>query len=215
MMSSTITRSLLKEALSYEDFKERVSSLYEEGRPTSGEDSDAPLLEFTQLNINRLSRNEKTNKIKPELVSTLSNFPRPMYWLVLAEGWCGDVAESLPVIYKMAQPHTHITLGIIFRDQNLNIMDQYLTNGGRGIPKLIILDQENLEEIASWGPRPRPIQSFVEEKKQEQDQYDTKMEWVNSIHEGMHKWYAQDKGQTLQDEIKNILQSAREQVTAK
>lgn len=213
-MASTITRQLLDNAMSYEEFKQRVSDLYEEGRPTSGEDSDAPLLEFTKLNINRLSRNEKSNTVNPELASLLSNFPKSMYWLVLAEGWCGDVAESLPILYNLTKPHDHIQLGVIFRDQNLDIMDQYLTNGGRGIPKLIMLDNDNLEELAHWGPRPEPIQSFVDEKKQELDQYETKMDWVNSIHEGMHKWYAKDKGQTLQEEIKDILKSVREQVTA-
>lgn len=212
-MASTISRQLLDNAMSYEEFKQRVSDLYEEGRPTSGEDADAPLLEFTKLNINRMSRNEKSNKVNPDLASLLSNFPKNMYWLVLAEGWCGDVAESLPILYNLTKSHDHIQLGIIFRDQNLDIMDQYLTNGGRGIPKLIMLDNDNLEELGHWGPRPEPLQTYVEEKKQEQDQYETKMDWVNSIHEAMHKWYAKDKGQTLQEEIKAILKTVREQVS--
>lgn len=212
-MSEVITRDVLNNALNYEGFKQRVKELYDHGRPTSGEDADAPLLEFTELNLNRLSRNEKSNKVKPDLQSFLASFPKPMYWLVLAEGWCGDVAENLPIIHKLAAENDHITLGIIFRDQNSSIMDQYLTNGGRSIPKLIILDAETREELGNWGPRPRELQDWVNEKQKERDQFETKMDWVNSIHEGMHKWYGKDKGQTLQLELHQLLEEASKQVT--
>ena len=213
-MTNTISREALENALSYQGFKDRVKELYDQGRPTSGEDADAPLLEFTQLNLNRMERNEKSNKLDADLQRFLAAFPRPMYWLVLAEGWCGDVAESLPVIHKVASEQEHITLGVIFRDQNPEIMDQYLTNGGRSIPKLIILDAENLQELANWGPRPQELQRWVDEKQKERDHFETKMDWVNSIHEGMHKWYGKDRGQSVQQELHQLLEEAQKQVVA-
>lgn len=213
-MGTAITSSVLAQAMDYHTFKDEVQRLYEEGKPTSGEAGDAALLEFTKLNLNRLKRNEKTNKVDPELASQLANFPKSMYWLVLAEGWCGDVAESVPVLYNIAEPHAHVKLRLIFRDQNPEVMDQYLTNGAKAIPKLVMLDEQQLQILGVWGPRPEPLQAFVEEKKQERDQFSTKMEWVNNMHEGLHKWYAKDKGQTLQQELQQVLKAAQEQVKA-
>lgn len=166
-MTNTIDQNLLDNALSYEGFKTRVEELYQQGRPTSGEDADAPLLEFTKLNLNRMARNEKSNKVGEELDALLAGYARPLYWLVLAEGWCGDVAECLPIIHKVASKHDHITLKVIFRDENPELMDQYLTNGGRSIPKLVMLDAKTLQEIGNWGPRPQELQAWVDERQQE------------------------------------------------
>ena len=61
-----------------------------------------------------------------------------MDWLVLTEAWCGDAAQSLPIINKMAEVSDNITLRLILRDENLDVMDQFLQNGrSRSIPKLI------------------------------------------------------------------------------
>lgn len=200
-MSDTITNGLLDNAFDYDEFKEKVKSLYEDGRPTSGEDSDMPLLEFTNLNLNRMKRNEKTNKVKYEVEANLQKLSKKCYWLVLVEGWCGDVAENLPIIKKMADTTDNLELKLIFRDQNLGIMDQYLTNGGRSIPKLICLDQNNLEELGSWGPRPKPLQDYIEKMKAEKDPNQSKKDFVDTIHEGMHSWYAKDQSETLQEEF--------------
>ncbi len=211
-MSQVITRSLLENAMTYEGFKTEVERLYNQGQPTSGSPDDSALLAFTKLNLNRMGRNEKTNKVDPELASQIADFPKPMYWLVLVEGWCGDVAESVPVMHNLAKGFDHFRLGLIFRDQHLDVMDTFLTNGARAIPKLIIIDDEQLSVLTSWGPRPEPLQAFVDEQKQARYQYETKMDWVNSIHEGLHKWYAKDRGQTIQKELKQRMGTAQEHV---
>lgn len=74
-MTNTISHEALENALSYQGFKDRVKELYDQGRPTSGEDADAPLLEFTQLNLNRMERNEKSNKLDADLQRFLAAFP--------------------------------------------------------------------------------------------------------------------------------------------
>ncbi len=204
-MSNKITKELIDKGYTYEEFKERVKNLYDEGKPTSGEDSDMPLLEFTNLNLNRMKRNEKTNKVKPEVEANLKQLSTPCYWLVLVEGWCGDVAENLPILNKMADVTANVELKLIFRDQNLDIMDRYLTNGGRSIPKLICLDKNSLKELGTWGPRPKPLQEYIEQMKAKKDPDQSKKDFVNAIHESMHSWYAKDKGETLQDEFLTLV----------
>ena len=213
-MNQVISKAIIDNAYTYEQFRNKVKELYDQGKPTSGEETNMPLLEFTRLNMKRMDRNERSNKLNEEVKDALQNFPKPIYWVVLAEGWCGDVAENLPVIHKMADATDKVDLRIILRDQNPEIMDRYLTNGGRSIPKLIALEQESLNELGTWGPRPKELQEFVEKKKAEKAPNQSKKEWVNNIHEVMHKWYAKDKGKTLQDEMLALIDEWKKEAVA-
>ncbi|MEM1093658.1 MAG: thioredoxin family protein [Bacteroidota bacterium] len=87
----------------------------------------------------------------------LKRIDTPVYWLVLTEDWCGDSAFSLPVIVALAEQSEHVTLRILLRDHNLDLMDRYLTNGTRSIPKLVAFDPETGRELFQWGPRPAEL----------------------------------------------------------
>ena len=204
-MRNAIQKKHIDKAYDYKSFRKLVDDLLEEGRATSGNDSDMPLTEFTKLNVRRMSRIDKTLELKDELKDELRNLNDKWYWVVLAEGWCGDVSQNLPVIAKMAEASANIELKILLRDQNLDVMDQYLTDGGRSIPKLICLEADSLKELGTWGPRPEVLQKMVMEAKEKKDPGQPRKEWVNDIHEKMHKWYADDKGETIQDEFMNLV----------
>lgn len=197
-----ITPQHIEKAIGYEEFRKLVKDLYEEGRTTSGTPTgDIPILEFTKMNIQRMNRLDKTIDLKDNVKQELESIPQKWYWLTLVEGWCGDVAQNLPIISKMADHTANVELKLILRDQNLDVMDQYLTNGGQSIPKLICLRASDLQELGTWGPRPRPVQEMVMEIKRQKSQYTPKKQLVDEYHEKMHKWYAGDKGQTIQDEF--------------
>ena len=88
------------------------------------------------------------------------------------------------------------------RDDNLPIMDEYLTNGGRSIPKLIALKSANLEELGTWGPRPAPVQNLMmafKENPNGQKKEDLNIE--------IQKWYAKDRTQTLQQEMLSLIEA--------
>jgi hypothetical protein len=103
--------------------------------------------------------------------------------------------ENIPIIMKLAAENPLIQVHFLLRDENLHLMDQYLTNGGRSIPKLIALDTNTLEELFNWGPRPAAAQDlFLELKSQGLD-----------YAEPIHAWYAKDKGQHAQKEIIDLL----------
>ena len=204
-MRNAIQKKHIDKAYDYKSFKKLVDDLLEEGRATSGNDSDMPLTEFTKLNVRRMSRIDKTLELKDELKDELRNLNDKWYWVVLAEGWCGDVSQNLPVIAKMAEASANIELKILLRDQNLDVMDQYLTDGGRSIPKLICLEADSLKELGTWGPRPEVLQKMVMEAKEKKDPDQPRKEWVDDIHEKMHKWYADDKGETIQGEFIDLI----------
>lgn len=190
-----------RETIDYETFKKRTSELLDEGKATSGDAEQMPdLLKFTKLNLQRMERIPKQVELDHTLIEKLVSLPEKIVWVVLAEGWCGDVAQNVPVLHQMAETTDKVELRLLWRDEHPEVMDQYLTNGGRSIPKLVALRASDMEELGTWGPRPQPVQEEILRVK---DEYSDrpKKEMVEALHQRMHKWYAQDKGKTLQEEF--------------
>ncbi|MFD2442449.1 thioredoxin family protein [Bacillus sp. CGMCC 1.16607] len=80
--------------------------------------------------------------------------------IVLTADWCGDAALNVPVLQRMAE-ESQMELHFLIRDENLELMDQYLTNGkSRSIPIFIFIDQEGKESMV-WGPRAPEVEEIV------------------------------------------------------
>jgi hypothetical protein len=126
-------------------------------------------------------------------------------WLVITEAWCGDAAHNLPFMAKMADLMQQVSLRIVLRDENLELMDLFLTNGARSIPKLIRLD-ENLEVIGTWGPRPATLQAMVMENKKSQAYT------YAEFSEVVQTWYNKNKGQEIEQEFIALLEESRKPI---
>src|SRR5699024_8979868 len=157
---SAITKDTIEQAYSFGAYFRLVEKAVAAGEST-GENDSEDLAAYTKLNLQRMTRLLKTITINSELSAKLKTIQEPVIWLVLTEGWCGDAAQNVPVLHKMAQQNSNIQLRLILRDENLEIMDQFLTDGGRSIPKLIALHPETLTVHYTWGPRPQPAQKMM------------------------------------------------------
>ncbi|MGN8225873.1 thioredoxin family protein [Gracilimonas sp. BCB1] len=197
-VDSIITRELIENAHSFEEYTDLVQQLFDDGR-TTNDDNRPDMLEYTKLNIHRSSKWNKRAKISEELQRELSDFPGKMIWLVITEGWCGDAAQSLPFIHKMSELSDNIDLKLILRDQYPEVMDEFLTNGSRSIPKVIALDHETLEVLGTWGPRPKEIQETYMGERANPD-IENKIATQN-----LHLWYARNKGKAMQEEFLQLL----------
>ncbi len=196
-MSTLITPELLSSAYDYGSYRQLIDRLLAQGKTTGPYDSKS-MLDFTRLNQKRMDKWEKIGKVQPVLQELVKNISQPIIWLVLTEGWCGDAAQCLPFIYKMSRLNPLIELKLILRDQNLDLMDAYRTDGGRSIPKLIALNDQ-LKELGTWGPRPRPMQDLMlENKKSQAKTYD-------ELAQEMHLWYGRDRGYTMQEEFVSLI----------
>lgn len=167
------------------------------GHLEAADEGQKTLLEYTKLNYQRSLRIQKTYCPSEELKSALQTICEPQIWMVLTEDWCGDSAQTLPFIARMAEENPHITLRILSRDENLDIMDLYLTDGKRGVPKLVAFDESG-EELFRWGPRPQPAAEVFREgincglpKKE--------------VYPKLHLWYGRDRGRTVEKEFVEIL----------
>ncbi len=113
--------------------------------------------------------------------------------VVLAEDWCGDAANTVPVAAKWAEQADNLELRVLRRDQHPEVMDRYLTGSARSIPVVIVLD-EDWNELGWWGPRPRELQQWVLEQR-------ASGRPKNEIYPEVRRWYARDKGETTLREI--------------
>ena len=176
----------------YEEYRAMLDDEIVNGKTTGSNQSEA-MLAYTKMNIVRMNRWDKTAKLTEEVRKVVNAVPKQK-WIVLTEGWCGDAAQNLPIIFKMSEQNEQIDLHIILRDNNVDIMDAYLTNGGRSIPKLIAVD-DNKKVLFTWGPRPQKMQQAVMKIKEEGGDY-AKV---------VHKMYARDKAVSIQNEFVNLL----------
>lgn len=188
----------LENSFSYKRYRAHVSKLIQEGKST-GHTQTEDLLHYSELNESRLKRLDKTIKVVPKIEQQLINLSKKYTWLVISEGWCGDAAQLLPIINKMAEVSENIDLQIVLRDDNDELMSEFLTNGGKAIPKLIILDAETNKVIADWGPRPEPARKLIADYKAVNGVVD------EPVKIELQKWYLHDKGITTQNEIMDLM----------
>ncbi|CAN5805996.1 thioredoxin family protein [soil metagenome] len=181
----------LQKGIGYNQYKQQMAE-------DLAVNADFKIKEYINLNQRRMHRVEKTFEISAELAAQIKNGKHKIYWLVLTEHWCGDASQLLPVFNAIAEmSEGKIELKLVYRDQHPELMDAYLTNGTRSIPKLIQLD-EHYNVTASWGPRPSVAQQLVKELKSNPA---TAATYANEL----HLWYAKDKQKSLESEIAKLI----------
>jgi hypothetical protein len=187
----------IEKSMSFAEYIKLIDDLLMDGKTTGTNQSDA-MFNYGKLNRQRMHRLEKTVKLNDSLVEKAGKVERKMIWLIITEGWCGDAAQNIPTIEKIAAQNDLIETRYVLRDENLELMDAYLTNNARSIPKLIALDAETLEVVGTWGPRPQIAMDFYHELKKQGLEKPL-------IMENLQRWYLQDKEKSLQSEFENLL----------
>lgn len=127
----SVTRERFAQGLTYEEYRAQMTR-----------------------NRERFEENEATMQLAEADVAFFRQLPQALNVLAIAEDWCGDVIANLPVLGKLAQASGKINLRVFLRDQNLDIMDQYLKEGQfRSIPVFVIFDAD-YQELGYWIERP-------------------------------------------------------------
>ena len=200
LMVKDIIAESLNKSMSYIEYKDLVSKLVEEQSTTGNEKTEA-LISYTMLNDRRIKRWDKTVKLSDDIVAKIKTFDKKVTWLVITESWCGDAAHVMPVINKVAELNDNIDYKVVLRDDNDALMHQFLTNGGRAIPKLIMIDDETDEVINTFGPRPSTATKMVKDYKSKHG------ELTPEFKEDLQRWYNKDKGQSTITDLLNLMVS--------
>lgn len=141
----TVSRERFEQGLTYEAFRAQMTR-----------------------NQDRFDETERTVQLKDADVAFFRGLPQPVNVLVLAEDWCGDVIANLPVLGRLAQESGKLNVRIFLRDQNLDIMDQYLKDGQfRSIPVFVLFDAD-FRELGYWIERPAKMTALVQEVRAKQ-----------------------------------------------
>lgn len=195
-MSFPYTEKLINTALTYAAYRNGIK---ESLLKVIGTEQEQKMRPYIEKNSALMDKYDQTYEVGGDLKSALSTAPATN-WLVLSEGWCGDAAFNVPMLaaIERAVPKK-VRLRILLRDTNLELMDAHLTDGGRSIPKLIILS-EDLKELGTWGPRPEGLQQLMKIWKSEELS-------LKEIIPKVHDWYEQDKTRSVQEELKELVRS--------
>jgi thiol-disulfide isomerase/thioredoxin len=193
-----LVQDFILKAMDYPTYRKLVSELAKRGKSTGPDQSEA-MINYTKLSDRRMVRWEKTFKISEEIQKKLAALEKDLTFLVLTESWCGDAAASMPILQKIAESSAKIDLKVVLRDESLELMDAFLTNGARSIPKVIVLDNSNQEIVGEWGPRPSLATKMVEDYKKEHGKL------TDEFKQELQLWYNKSKGQNILEDILQLL----------
>lgn len=196
--TTQLLNNSLESSMSYKAYIELIKDLVDI-EASSGINTSPDLVEYTKLNQKRMARWDKTVKISDDIKQQILKFNGNVTWLVLTETWCGDAAHVIPFINKIAETHPNINLQLVFRDEHSELMERFLTNGSKSIPKLIMIDNQNNKVINTFGPRPSKATELVENYKAKHgkltDEFKTELQ----------NWYNKDKGESTIADLLNLL----------
>jgi hypothetical protein len=196
-MKTAVAKSLFK-SHDYHKFRKLISDLLLEGKSTGNEQSESHT-HNSGLNDARMDLLDKTISISEENLQKLKTLKRKYIWLVLAEGWCADGSQILPVLNKMAHESGRIELKIVLPEENEDLMDLFLTDDVRKVPKLIIVDKDSGDVYGSWGPMPKGANDLISNYKEKNGFID------ETATADLQNWYLNDKGISIQNELVGLM----------
>jgi quercetin dioxygenase-like cupin family protein/pimeloyl-ACP methyl ester carboxylesterase len=186
----------LEKSMTYSEYVKLIDDLLLEGKSTAAEPT------YDQFYVSKVNRRRMRFVEQMPLLDAIKISARlterSMIWLVITEGWCGDAALSIPVIENIAAECPSIETRYVLRDENVDLIDRYSTDGARAIPKLIALDVESHKVIGTWGPRPAGAQALVQRLKKQG------LERI-AIRQHLQNWYNDDRGLSIQSEFDQLL----------
>lgn len=184
--------------MTFEQYKSFFTEIIAKDQNNQSAPYDNPMYyEYTKLNWSRMKRWFKTGELSQEVLSAVKKIDISQNWIVITEPWCGDASHNVPFMEMIAQENSLISISYELRDSVPNRIDEYLTNGGKSIPKLIIKNNKGVD-LATWGPRPHEAQVVYNNLMQNNASFD-------DIKIGMQNWYNENKGIDLQKEFTELL----------
>jgi len=155
---------------------------------------------YSKYNLERQERVESIWSASDAFAKAVMAAPGPSDWLFITDDWCVDSAYSLPLVLWGAQQRDDITLRIHLKDDHPEIMDLFLTNGKRSIPKWVGINPEG-EIQFSWGPQPDAIRDI--RQRLMDDGAEGRVVSATTV-----DWYADEGWLEVERELTNVLSNA-------
>ncbi len=163
---------------------------YEAGR------SFDEFLEAVKVNRGLWDAVAKRARVAPAEVERCSAIPGTWKLLALADDWCGDAVNIVPVVARLAEAAPNLELRIVGREEIPGLMDRHQTNGSRSIPVVVLLDEAG-QPRGWWGPRPSALQAWFEAEGRHLAKEERYRE--------LRRWYARDRGAAIAREVVDLV----------
>jgi hypothetical protein len=182
--------------MTFTDYQQLFQDILSNPNPAAPYDNPA-YFDYTKLNWTRQQRWLKTGVLDPVLEQKIKAISVPQTWIVITEPWCGDASHIVPFFHMLSSLNPLIRIDYQLRDSEPFLINSYLTHGSKSIPKLAIRDEAG-NDLAVWGPRPAACQVVYDTLKKENADFE-------AIKTALQKWYNDDKGRSLQQELLELL----------
>lgn len=196
-LHSSELKIYVEKSKTYSEYTELIDKLLAEGKTTGSNNSEA-MVHYGKLNRHRMTRLAKTTDLDELVEKDIRSKKIDQIWLVITEGWCGDAAQNIPVIEKLAAANPGIQTRYLLRDENPDLIDLYLTRGSRSIPKVLVIDRRHYRVVGTWGPRPMASQKIFDELQRAGAP-------KSEILETLQRWYNDDHGKSIQREFQALI----------
>ena len=199
-MTTTLTIDanwIINNGISYQQYFDTIIQMTID-KTTSGVDQTEERIELTKLNMHRMKRiNEASHRFDTIDLSSEIGVA------ILTEAWCGDSAQNLPWLEHFIEAcNPKIQTYYFFRDEHPELMNQFLTNGSRSIPKCILFQKSNGTVLGTWGPRPEEIKTWLAKLRSDTPDM-PKHDWEIEL----HKYYTKNKGAAIMSDLQELISS--------
>ena len=189
------TKEKINNLLSIESYQDYFEQIAKKEIIESPYDQDA-YFAYTEANFKRSIKIKTKLDLNKKLYNELDEKTEDWTWVLITEPWCGDASFIQPVIEAICIAGG-IDLKIALRDKEEDLMDAYLTNGGKSIPKLVVLDKD-LKELFNWGPRPAELQTAIKNLLNSGGSNEEKLKLA-------HQWYRKYGNEAIQQELLDLI----------
>jgi len=189
--------SYLEKGYSYPDYLKKIEDQLFDLNQLGDENGMA---KYYSMNLKRIDRLNKTFELTEQQKEQLKSIVPDFKLLVISEGWCGDAAQSMPIVNVIMQ-ELGVEQKIVLRDENPELMNAYLTDGAKSIPMFIGVNAEG-KEVFHFGPRPAAGMEMLVKHKENPEIYT-----ADEFHKDLQVWYNQDKGESTFKELLAVIPS--------
>jgi len=195
MPNKKIQDYTLAESYTYPEYSQLMQDYAASGKTTGPQATDT-FVHFSKLNASRVKRLNRKSEAYPEIAEQMGEIMRSLHFYFITESWCGDAAQVLPVVQAVIAEIPEAKTSVVLRDDNPELMADFLTDGGMSIPIIIVTDGTDGQILGHWGPRPAKMQALVIDRKHSDnpEPYDT-------FSLKLQEMYRNDEGRMIQEEF--------------
>lgn len=171
-----------------------VARLYQGGRTW------AEFFEAARARKPMWTDNYEAGAADPEFVARAKAVGGQWRILAVAEDWCGDSANTVPYLVRLAEQVPGLEIRIANSKDGRWLMERHRTPDGRAAtPTIVLLDPEG-EERGCFVERPAKLRDWVTENKPKLSDED--------FQKAKMAWYREDRGRETVREMVELLEAA-------